>query len=64
MLKGIIGMAVGAFVLIATIPAVIEAFNAVNSTGFTTMQLALWPLVGLIIIVGAIYSLADESGLI
>lgn len=64
MLKGIIGMAVGAFVMIATIPSVMDAFNTVNTTGFSAMQLALWPLIGLIVIVGSIYSLANESGLI
>ncbi len=64
MLKGVIGLAVGAFVMIATIPAVIAAFNEVNTSGYTEMQLALWPLIGLIIIVGSIYSLASEAGLL
>lgn len=64
MLKGIIGMAVGAFVMIATIPAVMEAFNTVNTSGYSEIQLALWPLIGLIVIVGSIYSLASEAGLI
>jgi len=50
---GIIGMCVGAYVFAATIPGALTAINGANTTGWTTAQTALWPIVGIIVLVAS-----------
>jgi hypothetical protein len=60
---GIIGIAVGGFMLAATLPGTLDAINAANTTGWTAMQVAIYPLVGLIILFAAILSILKSAGM-
>ena len=64
MLKEIIGLVIGSYVVAATIPGAVSAVQAANTSGFSTAELALWPLMGLIIVAGSLYSIAHEAGLL
>lgn len=64
MLKQIIGLVIGSYVMAATVPGAVSAVQAANTTGFSSAESAIWPLMGLIIIAGCVYSMASEAGLI
>ena len=56
----IVGICLGAYVFAATIPGAISAINDANTTGWTTAQAALWPIVGIIVLFVSIASMFPE----
>lgn len=46
----IIGLVIGVVVLAALLPTAIQSINAANTTGWTETQVAIWGILGLIIL--------------
>lgn len=57
----IVGICLGAYVFAATIPGAITAINDANTTGWTTAQAALWPVVGIIILFVSIATMLPDN---
>ena len=64
MIKGIIGMAIGSYIIAATIPGAIDTIETVNVTGWGAAEAAMFPLLGIIIVAGCVYSIGSEAGII
>lgn len=50
----IVDKAIGVMIMASVIPAALTSYHNANTTGFTTEELALWVLVGILIIIGVI----------
>ena len=57
----IVGICLGAYVFAATIPGAISAINAANTSGWTTAQAALWPVVGIIVLFVSIATMLPDT---
>ena len=55
----IVDKAIGIMIMASLIPAALETYHSANTTGFTTTELALWGLVGVLVIVGVIKKVTD-----
>lgn len=56
----IVGICLGAYVFAATIPGAISSINEANTTGWTSAQAALWPVVGIIILFVSIATMLPD----
>ena len=48
----IIDKAIGIFIVAAIVPAAMTSLNSANTSGWNATQVALWGLVGVLVIVG------------
>jgi hypothetical protein len=57
----IIGIVIGVYIMAATVPDALTTMNAANTTGWTTAQAALWPIIGLLVIVAIVGQFIGEN---
>jgi len=58
---GILGICLGCYMFAATIPGAITAINDANTTGWTAAQVAIWPIVGIVILFAALAMMLPEN---
>jgi len=46
--------AIGIFIMASVIPAALTSYHGANTTGFSTEELALWGIVGILIVIGVV----------
>lgn len=54
----IIDKAIGIMIMATMVPAALTSYHNANTTGFTAQELALWAIVGVLIIVGVVKQVA------
>lgn len=57
--KTIVFMVIGVYLISALLPSAISAINGANTTGWTTEQIAIWGIVGILIIAIVIVKLVE-----
>jgi len=57
--KYIITMVIGVYLFSALLPSAITSLNAANTTGWTTTQLAIYAVVGVVILTAVIIKIAE-----
>ena len=57
--KEIVGLVIGIYLISALIGGAISALNLVNTTGWTTQQVAIWAVIPTVIIAGIIIAITD-----
>jgi len=51
---GILGLCLGAYMVASTLPGALTAIAGANTTGWDSATAAIWPIMGVIIVFGAI----------
>ena len=57
--KAIVLMVIGVYLISALVPSAISAINGANTSGWTTEQIAIWGIVGILIIAIIIVKLVE-----
>lgn len=61
--KILIGLLIAAVFIAALLPGVITSINGTNTTGWTASQIALFGVVGIVIVAAVVYAIVKKSGL-
>ncbi len=57
--KSIIVLVIAVLIMAAVLPSALQALNGANTTGFSPAELALWGVIGVIIIAVVVMKLAE-----